>query len=776
MQWLRNTFTPWLNSKRQEGDSCAINYTGISLLDVQNFLKGYSSQVLQNNTAARVATQQAEAEKAQLLQQLETAKRRHSVEESARQEAERARAEHEKREREIAAEKQALELKHKAEQEAHRQAIEKQKKFEEDARAAEVRRKQEELKHKAEQEAHRQTQEKVKLSEQKFNALVKKAQEYGIDPSILDAVLPATDDLEEELKGVGQKSSSLPHLMKWYIELLKEIKKNENAAEQIKKDCGTASRAVFAGTAILLDDDTKVEVAIEAINTIYKSARQYKETLPESFEKFRELALRQIKPPSNSFDNYMTTTLLTPMFDALERLDGKDSLQMSLDANAKFEQLLTGLVDVGAYKPDLVNPISQKIIDSNKRIQDEIIKRNRTLYEQFNPLLISEAKKIEKLPSERKLNEIPLVVLLTCSEPAGFLLVNTNPSLDDLKEDLPTLTVDQLKALFAYLFGLADDFGGVLQIFSQRSHTPTKVKEPDIQQLLSIVKTRVHQAEKEGKYQPDPYKVSSSKKESISAFLKKTEDFVSGKTYRDTIQRRFGEVYLPLSDYIRSCRQTDLEEFKLEILSQRGAKGPIEETAAEQQIRRALIDQIIGFQKQFSILDLSRINNDELKVLTQQFSDLKAAVEANGERFKTNFTAFLKRRDPNYVAPTIVIRPSPSPSPISSLTSSRSNSPPTTPPAAPPAPSFDAPPPPPPPGPPPSASDLSSSSSSGTVVPATSSSSAPDRTKLLGALQGANIPTRLIEFSRTLSSTQKTKWTGLDKKAKILWMDSGNEP
>ena len=537
-------------------------------------------------------------------------------------------------------------------------------------------------------------------------------------------------------------------------------------ALEIKRDYQNVAAAVYSGIVVLSDSSNTIEMAVDTTNGIYDLARRYKETLPSDFSSFKDLALRRVKTP-DQFDDFMTTNLLTPMSDALERLDGKDSLQLSLDANKKFEDFLKGLIESGVYQPDLIKPITQKITESNQKILAEIRKRNLELYAEFKPLLPKESNRIRNLSLEKKLSEVPLMALLLEMDPVAFLLIDTNPSLEDLKEDVPKLTLYQLKAAFAYLFGLSETFNDVVSRYSQLSHTRTKVNELNVQQLIGAVKANIQQAEKDENYRPDRYQVAKDKKEKLRTFLQKAEEFVSGKSYRQTIERRFSEIYNPLRAYVTSCKKEDLEKFKTEKLSQRGAKGIIEETATEFKARGNLIDDIIIFQQNFLALDVNESNNDQLKELTEKFSGLKTAIEANSEWFKTNFTAFLKKIDPNYKKanrPTEFrgFTPSPSPPPTSGM-------------STPPTHSSDDGPPPPPLGPPPSIDDVPlppppppSSGSNGPVV--------NNKAALLSALQGKNIPTQLIEFSRGLSTEQKTKWQKLDKKQKIEWMTTGQEP
>lgn len=737
MPWFNGIFKPKIEEEKAKGNPIAQRYTGTSLADAKNFVISYPTEVSKLKAAqASQAQASADAEKRAV-------------------EAHQAKLLAEKRQKE--AEK--------------REIVEREKRLEEEqAKKIALER---EIKLKEERE---EANKKFDITQKKLKLLVQKAREHGVDPSILDAILPPTEVLSQEIEALKLKSPSLPSLMQWYVATLEEIKKNENAGEQIKKDLQAVAQAVFAGYTILSDKPTEIDSAIDKIINVYQLARQRKETLPPTFESFKSLAKKRIHD-ATEFEDFMTTNLLTPLSDALANLDGKDSLQLSLDTNARFEVFLRDLTSIGVYQPDLITPMVREIIESNKKILEEIKKRDISIYQEYLPLFTKERQRIGNLAPQRKLEQIPLPVLLFEFAPTVFLLINTHPSLEDFKEDLPKLTLNQLKGVFVYLFNLLENFSEALAHYSKLSHNRTKVTETEVQQLKGFVRARIQQAEKDGGYNPDLYQVSDDKEEKLQTFLQSAEDFISGKTYRITLLRRFIDVYQPLRDYVQTCQANNLQAFKTERLSQRGAKNVELESDAAYTARSRLIDDIIAFQKDFLGLTADTIINENLSQLTQQFSTLKAAIEANGERFKTTFTAFIKRNDPNYKPPTQIIGMGGS-SPSSSSSSSKSSSTnnvstpsssfsPVPPPPGPP-PSFDGVPPPPSP-PSPTSSNSSATSSSST-------SSKSDREKMLEQLTKNNIPSQLIEFARKLDPAQKEKWQKLSRPQKILWMNSGTEP
>ena len=758
-----DSFRKW-GQQQQDGNNPVIRQTPIPgpHKDAKTYAANYSSLVADLKASRHIKSAasananralQAEKERTEALLRIETARReeaelRHRLEEAAKVLAE------QRHQEEILA-RQEVERRHKLEEDARALAEQRQRDEEEAHRQSRIR-------EEAVKAEKRIIEQQVSEARQRFDHLVEKVRHSGIDLVLLDAVLPPMKALSAAAAELNKKSRSLATFLQGYIFLLDEIKENESAGEQIKKDYTAVATALYEGSEHLSYNPGQVAEAAEKTRGTYDLAKRHKKTLPETFDEFKTLTVRRVKTIAD-YEDFMTTNLLTTMSDALERLDGKDSLQLSLDASATFQKFLESLTQQGACAPDLVTPVSREINEAIKRILAEIKKRNLELYRQYEPSLASEIAKVRRLPSLRKLNEVPSLVQLLEYHPAVFLLIDTNPSLEDLKEDLSKLTAEQLKALFVYLFDLSERFREVLQRYSELSHTRTKISESDIQQLTGIVKARILHAEKVGDYEPDPYQAATEKKEKLTVFYTKAQEFVSGKSYRETIKRRFATVYGPLASFVASCQRADLAAFKAERLSQRGAKGPIEETPTELAARQSLIDSIIGFQQRFLGLDISTLDNDQLTTVTQQFSEMKTAVEANGDRFKTNFTAFLKRQDPNYTAPTQVVVPRPvtaSTTPSSTSSSSVIRIPP-----APPGPPTRLPPP-----PPPMQRTGGSSSASSLAAPV------DDRAALLGALTGANIPTQLIEFSRTLNPTQKGKWQTLDKKGKIKWMTTKTEP
>ena len=707
--WYSGIFQTWLAEERAKGNPLVADFQGNNLKADALLIKTYNQKFQEYEAArAKVATASAGTER-RLQEELKV--------ETARREAEELRRKLE----EVA--------KRKAEDD-HRQAIAREKLLKEEKVVAE---------------------KQISAAKERFESLVVIARNHGVDPSLLNALLPSTHALSAAAEELSKKSRSLASFLQGYIYLLEEIKANESAGEQIKKDYTAVATAVYEGSEHLSNNPGQIAEAVEKTRGTYELARLHKKTLPEAFDAFKALIVRRVTTIAQ-YEDFMTTNLLTSMSDALERLDGKDSLQLSLDASATFQKFLESLTQQGACAPDFVTPITREINEATKRILAEIKKRNLELYKQYEPSLASEIAKVGRLSPVKKLNKVPSLVQLLEYHPAVFLLIDTNPSLEDVKEDLPKLTVDQLKAVFVYLFDLSEHFREALQRYSELSHTRTKISESDIQQLTGVVKTRIQQAEKVGDYEPAPYQAATEEKEKLTAFYVKAQEFVSGKSYRETIERRFAMVYGPLASFVASCQRADLEAFKAEILSQRGAKGPIEETPTELAARQGLIDNITAFQQRFLALDISTLGNDQLTAFTQQFSDMKAAVEANGDRFKTTFTAFLKRQDPNYTAPIQVVVPrrpvAYSTGSVASGAASTGSSPVITTP------------PPPPPHPP------------GTAA---STASAPiDPRDMLLEVQNT---AALIRFAKTLiDGADKAAWKKANIHQKIKWMEDGTKP
>ncbi len=646
IKWLQSTFNPWLTEQRQKGNPITEIYTGTSLLQAKNFLNEYNSNMSRLQADKSVAAAASAIANRALQAEKEQTEARLRIETARREEAER-------RHRLEEAAKVLAEQRQREEEEAHRQS-----RIREEAAKAEK----------------RIVEQQVSEARQRLDHLMETVRHSGTDTALLDAVLPPMQALSATAVELRKKSRSLATFLEGYIFLLDEIKENESAGEQAQKDYMAIMASVYSGIEVFSSAvASKVENAVEITRGIYALARRYKETLPSDFERFKENALRRATD-AGKYEEFMVNILLTPVSDALERLDGKDSLQLSLDASATFQNFLKSLTEKGACAPDLVTPVSREINEAIKRILAEIKKRNLELRAQYESSLTSEVDKVRRLSAVRKLNELPFVVHLFEYPPVLFLLIDTNPSLEDLKEDLSKLTIPQLKALFSYLFDLSDQFRNVAQRYAELSHTRTKVSESDIQELTGIVKTRIQQAEKAEDYQPDLNEAGADKQQKITLFRQKAADLVSGKSYRETVTRRFLDVYTPLASFIASCQKDDLEAFKAEKLSQRGAKGPIDETDDERDARQSLIDRLISFQEDSLALDTNALNNNQLTVFTQQFSDIKAAVDANGERFKTNLTAFLKRKNPDYKPPTqaIISRPSSAAS-LASLTSRASS-------------------------------------------------------------------------------------------------------
>lgn len=313
-------------------------------------------------------------------------------------------------------------------------------------------------------------------------------------------------------------------------------------------------------------EDADLDDVISYMQTAHDIVSRYKQTSFAGIEKRMRNAKSSPQKRASELKDIFDNLYVTPLSDELARLSNSEYLQQSLQLTRVFEQSMAALKATKAYPESDFTQATGVLSAAATKFANQIRENNRVTYEEYLPVLDQQRTLLGKNSAD-DFALLPMTLRLL-QEPAAFFML-AKPSenvkilpfcnLGRITRELEYLSIDQQKALFAYLFYISDKFPEASgKYLEQTLLAATPLVQSDVDSLLEEVRQHLKSGAQQSGYTP-----SASDQESLKQFAVRVAGFMTGDTRTKAIQSGLEHERTQLRQLLQGINAEQLEAYKV---------------------------------------------------------------------------------------------------------------------------------------------------------------------------------------------------------------------
>lgn len=230
---------------------------------------------------------------------------------------------------------------------------------------------------------------------------------------------------------------------------------------------------------------------------------------------------------------------VTPLSDELARLSNSEHLQQSLTLTKVFEKTMAGLQATKAYPESDFTQMTGVLSAAASKFANQIRENNRRLYEEYEPVLRAQLAFLGQKDAGYFASQ-PMILSLLLEPAAFFMLAKPSDNvkvlpfgnIERIARELGCLELNQLKAVFAYLYFISDQFRDISgRYLGETLLTLTPITVADVDGLVELSRQAI-----KTNASPSEFVPSASDQGSLRQFAEGVISFKSGNTRKKAIR------------------------------------------------------------------------------------------------------------------------------------------------------------------------------------------------------------------------------------------------